>query len=135
MFKSVIMMFAVFSMAALATPQSTGLPDGTVGLAAAKGRVVARRPLCPEGVQCVTNGTIVTLEFTGGCLDNLLPLTYATSTDRTEVFVHALLAVNKDSLVAFCSSLPVYKAEVSLINQYPPFKIHFMGTSETVNVN
>lgn len=138
MFKIILVSVLAYATVTFADSkhEMTGLPQGTIGLASSAGGVVKVEPLCPNipDIKCIANGTVVTLRFVGGCLDNLLPLTYETSADGREVFVHALMALNEKSRVAMCSALPVYEAQLTLINQYPPFKIRFMGTNQSIEM-
>ena len=124
--------FAFVSMAAHA--QAVNLPEGTEALQSVAGGVVSTSALCPEGTVCVTNGTIMNLVVNGaGCLDDLLDPT-VTVIDSQNVAVHMQLAINAKSKVARCTSRPMYMPTLNVINMYRPFRIHFVGTNQVVEV-
>lgn len=111
---------------------SADLPPGTYALADVAGQVASAEPLCPEGMTCVTNGTILNMTYTGGCLDSLVQPVYTVV--GQDVFVHAQVALNENSKRVRCAALPIFTDTMQLIMKFPPFKIHFMGTNEVLIV-
>jgi hypothetical protein len=99
------------------------------------GKVIGTEPLCPEDVTCVTNGTIVKLEFTlMGCLDALAPLEYSGIAQDGVVSVKAINVANPQSQVVLCERMPTEIRTIELVNEYPPFTIQFFGTGTSVEV-
>ena len=85
--------------------------------------IVDQRPLCPESVTCVVDGTILTVETTSnGCFDKLSPVRVVSQDDNT-ILVGADNIVDKRSLAAYCSAFPVARFEITLINKYGEFEI------------
>lgn len=127
-----ISVLALISMSAAA--QVVSLPEGTEALQSVGGGVQSRSPLCPEGAVCKTDGTAVTLLVNGaGCLDELLEPTVKVI-DSENVAVHMQLALNNKSKAALCESAPLYLPTLNIQNVYPPFRIHFVGTQQVVEV-
>lgn len=90
-------------------------------------------PLCPDGVTCFTNGTIVTMVFTpAGCLDRALQPVYEQV--GQDVYVHAQVNSPEDNKRVRCAVMPVVTEQLQLIMLFPPFKLHFLGTNQTIEV-
>src|SRR3990167_6679125 len=80
---SLSLMIGAFSHAEL-----VNLPDKTIGIYSVSGAVESTRPLCPKGMTCVANGTIINLTYTAsGCMDTLIQQPYIMMVN--EVVVHA----------------------------------------------
>ncbi|MBX3022367.1 MAG: hypothetical protein KF799_11900 [Bdellovibrionales bacterium] len=131
--KKQILATVMFMLSAPTAFAQTPLPAGTIALQTVGGDVVSTAPLCPAGVKCITNGTIVNLVLgSGGCLDQLLPLTYEKVGD--EVIVHAQVAVNEQSSKVNCATHTIFTEQLALIGVYKPFKLRFLSTGPVVTV-
>jgi hypothetical protein len=127
-----VFVFAVISVSA--TAQSVNLPVGTEALQSVAGGVQSVSPLCPEGSVCKTNGSAVQLLVQGsGCMDELLE-PVVTVIDSENVAVHMQLALNEKSKAALCEAAPLYLPTLDIHYVYPPFRIHFVGTQQVVQV-
>lgn len=90
-------------------------------------------PLCPDGVTCFTNGTIVSMVFTpAGCLDRALQPVYELV--GQDVYVHAQVNSPEDNKRVRCVTMPIVTEQLQLIMLFPPFKLHFLGTNQTIEV-
>jgi hypothetical protein len=95
------------------------------------GEIIQVSPLCPDGMTCFVDGTMIDVKFTlNGCLDTLGPVTYdAVETDdgRLIVFVSALNVHHQDSKVTFCYVAPTEVVKLQLINKYGDVEVRFLG--------
>lgn len=90
-------------------------------------------PLCPEGVTCFTDGTIVDMVFTAnGCLDKVIEPAYEVI--GQDVFVHAQVNSPKQNRAVKCIAMPILTQRLQLLMLFPPFKLHFLGTNQTIEV-
>lgn len=103
-------------------PQPPGfypLPTGAVGMVPVKARVVEAAALCPQGVVCITNGTVIKLEvILPGCKDILGPVAQKllrVEDTVIEVGVAAFAVVSAESRNAQCSDLPKAIVEVTVV--------------------
>src|SRR5437868_6316704 len=79
---------------------TTTLPEGAVSITSVAGKVESTSPLCPVGAECFVGGTVLNLSFTGGCVDQLLPIAYVVN--GNEVYVHAQIVHNENATRVFC---------------------------------
>lgn len=118
--------FAPFANAEVAS-----LGDKAVGLSQLKGEVVDVRALCPAGVTCIANGTVISLKFTlAGCFDTLGPVSYdvdASEEGKLKVYVSALNIHDKRSAAAFCYVAPTAHATITLISKYGTPDVRFLA--------
>lgn len=85
-------------------------------------KILDTRPLCPNEMVCVMDGTIVTMQAEGfGCFDELGNIAHHGSQSTAELdqgiaklSVNALGFHDRRSLAALCQALPVYTFEVTL---------------------
>jgi hypothetical protein len=98
------------------------IPPATAALTASpRLEVVSTRRLCPEGMVCVTDGTIVRLMTTlDGCLDQLGPVSHAavstrdqSGLDRLELAVSGVQLANKGSRHVRCFAPNVQFTEIA----------------------
>lgn len=79
-------------------------------------------PMCPEGVQCVTNGTTITLDIlTSGCMDKLGPVAYEVQPNgdgKAILWVSASRLESKSSLAALCPAMSRAEYRFSLPMQF-----------------
>ncbi len=124
------LMVLVFSQSASAS--DIKLNDGDMFLTSPeKVEILDVSELCPGGAICVTNGTVVTLDFGFlGCSDRLGPVHYHavmdSNSDTLNIYVAASLIRNKKSMVEFCTALPKARKTISLINMYGEVKVHLL---------
>ena len=124
-------LFAFVSINAFASDQ---LPEngGTISSVSATG--YSTDALCPRGVTCITNGTILSLAFTGhGCLDQMFEPVYVVN--GNDIYVHAQIVSPKENGAVRCMAIPVFQKQLQLIMKFPPFRVHFLGTNQTLTVN
>lgn len=122
--KATFLALALSSLAssAFAVAQEDG--PQFVGATPIKGKVTAVRPLCPEGVTCFVNGTIIDLEFTlQGCQDQLGPVTYSAKSGNLadqplQLFVSAINLNDARSAHTACFVAPKEYRSLTLINMY-----------------
>lgn len=117
-----------------ASARADNLPDDALSVTHIAGTISGVSALCPEGVVCITGGTTINLLFNlGGCVDELLPLTYKTVDINgvRNVFIDAINVQTAGSLVTRCNRAPTENTQISLINYYGRFKLHFLGTAIT----
>lgn len=121
--------FAFASLSVFAAESKVAL--GVVRSAAPNS--IKTAPLCPDGVTCFTNGTIVNMVFTpAGCLDNALQPVYEQV--GQDVYVHAQVNSPDDNKRVRCVAMPIVTEQLQLIMLFPPFKLHFLGTNQTIEV-
>jgi hypothetical protein len=124
---------ATVSVCAFAETAYFPLPEGSLGVSPLEMKVSQVRELCPQGVTCITNGTVVTLLGTlQGCGDVAGPFSYNAKVegDTLKLYVSATNIVNKFSLVATCLRAPQATIEITHIPQvFPANKI------EVINLN
>lgn len=103
------------------------IPSATAALTTSpRFEVVSTRRLCPEGVVCVTDGTIVRLMTTlDGCLDQLGPVSYAAVStrdenglERLELAVSGIQLANKGSRHVRCFAPNVQFTEIAFPGQF-----------------
>ena len=93
----------------------------------AAGEITAVSPLCPEGMMCITNGSVIDMvfRFSDGC-SALKDLKFEANTQSKTIEVEA---IESRDLLGFCTMAIVERAErVSVPNFYPPFVLSFKGT-------
>lgn len=91
--------------------------------------VVKVESLCPEGMVCVTDGTVVTLRLTlNGCLDTLGPVSYLSNEDNSNLnlFVSAVNIIDEDSARVMCIRMPTVTKKISLINQFGEVRLNVL---------
>lgn len=85
------------------------------------GEIIDVRPLCPEDMTCVTNGTVVELNFRLlGCADELLSMSHSVEVEDGNIYlkIKAVNGVMKESQVIRCYA-PVYERRtITLIGVY-----------------
>jgi hypothetical protein len=103
------------------------------------GDVVKVERLCPLGVTCVTDGTILTLEFSmpSGCF-SMGEVNYEINADGdVEVSAYRLFGNGQvpADMDLICPSVMVYeRSQLSLNMIFPPFKVIFKGTDVVIDV-
>lgn len=92
---------------------SKGLTDKVVGLRAlSQAKVVSTRPLCPEGVVCVTDGTVITLSSSMICVNEIGPVAYQTAQSnvggaaKLNLTLSAFEVLNKGHDRVRCANIP-----------------------------
>mgnify|MGYP000013385226 CR=1 FL=1 len=125
-------LFALISFAANSASAATyyKIQGEARALTPIAGVVTSTQPLCPAGVTCIANGTVINLEFgLLGCADELAPITYeAIEKDGDlHVYVSAINLHTKESTVSICQRFPIQPAQVILVNQYGNLKMHYLG--------
>jgi hypothetical protein len=125
--------FIFATLALLSVNLFAAIPSDLEKVGFISGSVIAADPLCPTGVQCVTNGTKLSLEFTMGCLDQFGDYDYRTTDNGLVVAMIGM--VSSKSKAVRCIRANTKVIEISVPNLYPPFEIQFMGRSETVPVS
>lgn len=94
------------------------------------GEIVSVGPLCPEGVMCFINGTILRVKFelTNGCefIDSL------DSTVTEKGVVVEAVRVTRGEMCTMAMKYPV--ETLTLVNVYPPFQIAFKGTNVVFDI-
>lgn len=96
------------------------LPSDSIGLAPVAARIVSTEPLCPAGVVCVTNGTIIHLEYTlRGCLDKLGPVQYrvdfANANRRMTLTLSSVSILTAASQNTECVAAPTARYDITVI--------------------
>ncbi len=98
------------------------------------GEVTSVRPLCPDGMTCFANGTIVSFRFMlGSCVSRMIPLSYdAIETDGVlNVYVSAMEIASRNAIRVMCAAPGIVNQEITLFNRYGDVKVHFLGASAT----
>lgn len=116
--KSIIVLSFMFFFTMNAFAQKEVMAPGYY---AVKYEVTGTSPLCPEGMVCVTNGTIVHLTATlDGCFDKVVFTEFKTNQTNKKATIHALgiAKVDPRSLKTACFVPAMDKRSVTLINFY-----------------
>jgi hypothetical protein len=95
------------------------------------GEVISVEPLCPAHAFCITNGTILRVQFTftNGC-ESLKSLNATILEDGVELA--AVRSIQGD----ICTMAMKYPVEtVTLVGIYPPFTLAFKGTNVSLDVD
>ncbi|HXH31986.1 MAG TPA: hypothetical protein VNJ01_14345 [Bacteriovoracaceae bacterium] len=87
--------------------------------------------LCPDGMTCFTNGTVIKLVLPlNGCVDSLGPVTYKAEENREKgilnVYVSATGVANPQSMTTRCMVAPTAKYQITLVNKYGNVKLKFL---------
>ncbi len=130
-------MLIIISLFSVLTPclgqaNTYTFPTLTLGMTPISGVVERVSPLCPPEVTCITNGTVVDLEFTLlDCRDELAPLTYEAieENNKLHIFISAMNLHNESSRRADCIDVPKVKRQIVLANQLGEVKLHFLGAN------
>ena len=93
--------------------------------------------LCPTGMTCVTNGTVIDIMFTlAGCLDRLGEVKYTAIENATtrslDVSVYALGITNPKSASARCIRAQTANYKITLINKYGTPNVKFLKKKQTI---
>ncbi len=94
------------------------------------GEVVSIEPLCPDGMTCIANGTVIHLRFRlNSCMSRMTPVSYGAleADGRLNVYVSALEILNRRARVALCSGPTIVRQEITLINRYGDVSVQFLG--------
>jgi hypothetical protein len=103
------------------------------------GEVVKVEHLCPTDVTCVTDGTILTLEFEmpSGC-HSMGEVNYEINKDGdVEVSAYRIFGNGQvpPDMELICPTVMVYeRSKISLNMIFPPFKVIFKGTDVVIDV-
>lgn len=121
--------FSVSVFAGTVTP----LPEDATSTSPLAGSVSSVEPLCPADVTCITNGSSIAIEFVlNGCLDDLIPPTYAVSGDT--VYVSGTNVHTSGSEAAFCIDAPRKFFTIAAPGLSRPFKVVYLGTTKTEEI-
>ena len=99
----------------------------------AAGEITAVTPLCPQGMMCMTNGSIIDMvfRFSDGC-SALKDLKFEANPEAKTIEVEA---IESRDLLSVCTLAIVERAErVTVPSFYPPFVLSFKGTGVVLNV-
>lgn len=104
---------------------TTGLNPNKVTIGYASIELVGQSELCPQGVTCVANGTVVELLLAYQCGTQPERVAYNTLKvgDELHVFVTAPL-ISYPNRIAVCAVPSLQKQKISLINQYGKVVLH-----------
>lgn len=106
------------------------LPSDAIALSPIEGSIAAVAPLCPDGVTCFVNGTIIDLRFVlQGCMDQLGPVTYRAEEvgGKLKVYVSAINVHSEESTHVMCFAAATADYRITLINQYGDVEVYFLG--------
>lgn len=89
--------------------------------------------LCPDGVMCFTNGTVIRLRFELGCVSQMTPVTYTTAVvdGRLNVYVSAWEILDRRARVALCLGPTIVEQTLTLVNQYGDVNVQFLTQTAT----
>ncbi|MBY0314938.1 MAG: hypothetical protein K2Q26_05430 [Bdellovibrionales bacterium] len=122
----------LFSFIVVLTMGVSASPQKSFEVPAA-GEITAVSPLCPQGMMCITNGSIIDMvfRFSNGC-SALKVLKFEANPEAKTVEVEAV--ESRDPL-SMCTTAIVERAErVTVPSFYPPFVLSFKGTGVVFNV-
>lgn len=112
------------------------LPKDAVSMNSVEAKLMSQESLCPKGVICITDGTVVNLEVElSGCEDELVPVANNAVEIGKElhVFVSAMNVATKSSAAVKCKKLPVEKVQLTYVAQYGKVVLHNLKTKNVVN--
>ena len=113
----VVALFGVST--AYAGAASYKLPKGALALKAIKESSITFEPLCPKNVTCITDGKVVNLHYTLGCLNTMVPVQFKTEIDfkanKAVIYVTAFEVLTKASQTAKCFRAPIGTASIPLV--------------------
>ncbi|MES2963582.1 MAG: hypothetical protein V4760_06800 [Bdellovibrionota bacterium] len=124
---SSILAFALVTSPALAADfgRVTGTDPNKVAIGYAAVQLLGQSELCPQGVTCVTNGTVIELLLSYGC--GTQPERVVANTlevgDELHVFVAAPV-ITYPNRIAMCIVPSIKKETVTLINKYGKVVLH-----------
>lgn len=88
-------------------------------------------PLCPTNAVCVTDGTVVDLEYRVNCTEEMVSFAYeAIEKDGDlHLYVNTVLGTNPSDGSSTCQSFSYVQKKVTLINQFGKVVLHELGVS------
>lgn len=129
-------MKTVFALLTLVLITQTAFASGTrqdITRQAIAGEIVSVSPLCPINGTCVTDGTVldVALYPSSACSQ----ISFKFEQDNESKVIN-ITAVESENLKAVCIALlPEARMEkISAIMMFPPFVVHFVGTSVSYEI-
>lgn len=119
-------LFTLTSTIALATSIMLPPSYNSFKSIAADGFVAS--PLCPDDLVCVANGTVIDIDYTFPCTQDIVSFAYESKVIGKElhVFVNAVVGSNfTDEPV--CQAFNHHTETITLINSYGDIVIHNLG--------
>ncbi len=110
------------------------LKDSPYSLRTIRGGVLKHtESLCPEGHLCLTDGILITIEFTlQGCIDQLGPVSYhAVQKDgEVDLYVNAINVHDVKSNSMRCIKMPTKEYTIRLANYFGKVNLIFLEPSD-----
>ncbi len=110
-----------FLLAVPALASSVSTDKDTIRVSTLTSVKTSTEPLCPEGVTCIANGTIVNMTFTlPGCVDKLGPVNYklVKMGKKNILYVSAQALQSSRSKVVMCFAPNFQTATATFIGVY-----------------
>lgn len=97
------------------------------------GEILSVKPLCPTNAVCVTDGTVLEVQFLPQSACSDITVKYEQDEKSQLVNITAVEAINvKEACIAV---LPEPKIEtISLVMMFPPFVVNFVGTDVSYEI-
>ncbi len=143
--KNILMQIVIITGVLLGTPKlvfaknhNFDLLKDDYSIKSVKGKLVAVKPLCPQGRICITDGTALTLEFSLlGCMDRLGPINYkiapsSKNKNSVDIFISALNIQNEKSENTRCLRMPTETYNLTLVDKFfekEQIHVHFLGNT------
>ena len=89
-------------------------------------------PLCPINAFCITDGTVIDLEYTVKCTETMVSFTYDAIEKGEDLHVYISTVVGTEASDGpACLAFSTVEKRISLINQYGKVVLHHLGTVRT----